>query len=139
MIMKKLLKTGKDVGFAIFTTDKPEDAKKLIGLKLAKLTIANTHHDCSTLLDAFKTLHEVPNKKLLKILLTGLYVDTEALQILRTAAISGAHLECKIALDTNFAIQGKFAISDFEIECQADNLVHFTFALINAGKYQHIS
>ena len=137
--MKKLLKTGKDIGFSILTTNNLDDAKKLTGLRLVKLSIANTHHDCSTLLDNTKVLREISSEKLLKIMLTGLYMDTEALQILRAAAFSGGHLDCKIVLDVNFNIRGKFAISDFEIEGQAAELVYFTFALINAQGYHHTS
>jgi predicted secreted protein len=137
--MKKLLKTAKDIGFSILTTDNLDDAKKLTGLRLVKLSIANTHHDCSTLLDNTKVLREIANKKFLKITLTGLYVDTEVLQVLRTAAISGENLDCQIVFDLNFKIRGKFVISDFEIEGQAAELVYFTFALINAQGYHHIS
>jgi len=127
----RLLKIGKDVNFYIFNPD----AKKIDGLKLIKFNVINNYEDCSTICDDGKILKDLSDKKILKIYLKGIYINTQEFNNLRDSAILGSELKCKIGIDFDYYVHDQFVISDFEIETIKSDLIFYTFTLLNSGKF----
>lgn len=125
------LKIGKDINFYIFNPD----AKKISGLKLIKFNILNNYEDCSTICDDGKILKDLRDKKILKIHLKGVYINTPEFNKLRDSAMLGDELKCRIGIDFDYHVFGQFVINDFEIETIKSDLIFYTFTLLNSGKF----
>jgi hypothetical protein len=130
----KLLKVGKDVNFYIFNLE----AKKVAGLKLIKFNILNNYEDCSTICDEGRVLKDLNDKKILKIHLKGVYINTPEFKKFRDSAMLGDELKCRIGIDSDYHVFGQFVTSDFEIETIKSDLIFYTFTLLNSGKFNLI-